>query len=85
MADQTSMHTGIPNANKLKASGVTIFVVAFGDCISGIDEIVMVASDPSKSLLRVKGFSGFWNLIQLTVKLLSQGKYQFVDHNPPCN
>jgi len=63
MAHQTSMHTVIPNANKPKATGVIIFVVAVVDFISGIDEIVKFASDPFKNLLRVKYFSGFWNLI----------------------
>ena len=75
----------IPNADALKASGVRIFVVAIGNAISGIDELVKVASDPFRDLLRLKDFSGFWNLIQLTVKLVSPSKYQFVNYNPPCN
>jgi len=78
-------HLTIPNANALKASGAKIFVVAVGDTISGIDELVKVASNPFRDLLRVKDFSGFWNLIQLTVKMVSPGKYQFVNYNPPCN
>ena len=75
----------IPNASALKASGVKIFVVAVGDAITGIDELVKVASNPFRDLLRVKDFSGFWNLIQLTVKMVSPRKYQFVNYNPPCN
>ena len=75
----------IPNADALKASGVRIFVVAIGNAISGIDELVKVASDPFRDLLRLKDFSGFWYLIQLTVKLVSPSKYQFVNYNPPCN
>ena len=75
----------IPNADALKASGVKIFVVAVGNSISGIDELVKVASNPFRDLLRVKDFSGFWNLIQLAVKLVAPGKYQFVNYNPPCN
>ena len=78
-------HLTIPNADALKASGVRIFVVAIGNAISGIDELVKVASDPFRDLLRLKDFSGFWNLIQLTVKLVSPSKYQFVNYNPPCN
>ena len=87
MAAQTSTdaHLTIPKADALKASGVTIFVVAVGHSIYGIDEIVKVASDPSNNLLRVKDYSGFWNLIKLTVREVYRGKYQFVDYNPPCN
>jgi len=64
---------------------VTIYVVAVGNYISGIDELVKVASNPFRDLLRVKDFSGFWDLIQLTVKLVSPGKYQIVNYDPPCN
>ena len=78
-------HLTIPNADALKASGVKIFVVAVGNSISGIDELVKVASNPFRDLLRVQDFSGFWTLIQLAVKLVSPGKYQFVDYTPPCN
>ena len=76
----------IPNASALKASGVKIFVVAVGDPVPGIDEIVKVASYPPKDhLLRVKKLSKFWNLIQLAVKLVASGKYEFVNYQPPCN
>ena len=75
----------IPNADALKASGVRIFVVAIVNAISGRDELVKVASDPFRDLLRLKDFSGLWDLIQLTVKLVSPSKYQFVNYNPPCN
>jgi len=78
-------HLTIPNANALKASGVRIFVVAVGDAISGIDELVKVASNPFTDLLRVGDFSGVLDLFQLTVKKVSPGKYQFVNYNPPCN
>ena len=79
-------HLTIPNANALKASGVRVFVVAVGKPVPGIDEIVKVASyPPEENLLRVENLSGFWNLVQLTVKLVSPGKYQLVDYKPPCN
>lgn len=78
-------HLTIPNANALKASGVTIYVVAVGDYISGIDEMVKVASNPSTDLLRVKDYDEFWDLIQFTVKVVSPGKYNVVDYKPPCN
>ena len=61
-------------------------MVAVGNAINGIDEMVKVASyPPEDNLLRVQNFSGFWDLVQLTVKLVSPGKYQFVDYKPPCN
>jgi len=74
----------IPNAFALKANNVKIFVVAVGDAISGIDEIVKVASNPSTDLLRVQNMSGFWNLIKLAVQFV-RGKNQFLNYNPPCN
>lgn len=78
-----SQHLTIPNANALKASGVRIFVVAVGDAIEGIDEIVKVASNPPEdNLLRVANMNGFWDLIKLTVEQLHPGKYQLVDFKP---
>ena len=61
-------------------------MVAVGKPVPGIDEIVKVTSyPPEENLLRVENLSGFWNLVQLTVKLVSPGKYQLVDYKPPCN
>ena len=75
----------IPNANALKTSGVRIFVVAVGNAISGIDEIVRVASNPPEdNLLRVTNMNGLWDLIRLTVRQVYPGRYQFVDYTPPC-
>ena len=79
-------HLTIPNANALKASGVRIFVVAVGNAIDGIDEIVKVASNPPEDyLLRVINMSGLWDLIKLTVKQVYPGKYDLVDYTPPYN
>ena len=80
-------HLTIPNADALKASpsNVRIFVVAVGNAISGIDEIVRVASyPPEDNLLRVANMDGFWNLMELTVRLVAPGRYQFVNYSPPC-
>ena len=61
-------------------------MVAVGDAISGIDEIVKVASNPpDENLLRVTNWGELWDLIRLTVMEVYPGKYQFVDYTPPCN
>ena len=79
-------HLTIPNADALKASGVRIFVVAVGNTINGIDEIVKVASyPPNDYLLRVKNVDGLWDVMKLAVKQVYPGKYQFVNYIPPCN
>ena len=78
-------HLTIPNANALKASGVKIFVVAVGDIISGIDEMVKVASNPLTDLLRLENYQELWGLIKLTVELVIPGKYNTVDYEPACN
>ena len=76
----------MPNANALKASGVRIFVIAVGNAIDGIDEIVKVASHPPKDyLLRVANMDGLLDLIILTVRQVYPGKYQFVNYIPTCN
>ena len=81
-----SEHLTIPNANELRKSGVRIFVVAVGDAIDGIDEIVKVASNPpDENLLRVTNWGEVWDLIRLTVMEVYPGKYQLVDYTPPCN
>ena len=61
-------------------------MIAVGNAISGIDEIVKVASNPPEdNLLRVTNMNGFWDLIKLTVMQVNPGKYQFVNYTPPCN
>ncbi|XP_078357361.1 complement factor B-like [Oculina patagonica] len=78
-------HLTIPNADKLKNSGVDIYVVAVGTYINGIDEIVKVASyPPDQFLFRVKDLAGFWDIIKLIVKQVSPGKYSIVNYDPPC-
>lgn len=78
-------HLTIPNANALKSvNGVKIYVVAVGSYISGIDEMVKIASNPSTDLLRVKDYGGLWKLVQLIVKMVSPGKYHIVNYDPPC-
>ena len=75
----------IPNAKALKASGVKIFVVAVGNAISGIDEMVKVASNPLTDLLRLDNYQQLWRLIQLAVKMVSPGKNNLVDYEPSCS
>ena len=78
-------HLTVPNANALKTSGVDIYVVAVGNYIHGINEMVKVASyPPKKFLFRVKDMQGFWNIIKLIVKEVAPGKYSIVNYDPPC-
>lgn len=77
----------IPNANLLKSSGVEIFVVAVGDHISGIDEIVKVASpDRKQHVFRVVDMQGFLDVTKLAYKLVAPGRYQVVagQYQPLC-
>ena len=61
-------------------------MVAVGDAIDGIDEIVKVASHPPQDyLLRVGNIDGLWDVIKLAVKQVYPVKYQFVNYDPPCN
>ncbi|XP_078357064.1 matrilin-3-like [Oculina patagonica] len=78
----------IPNANSLKNTGVEIFVVAVGDYISGIDELVKVASkDPKDHVFRVESMSTFLEITKLAIDLVAPGKYQIIagQNQPLCN
>ena len=77
-------HLTVPNAIALKSVNVKIFVVAVGNYIYGIDEMVKIASTPKTDLLRVKDFDGLWKLVQLIVQMVSPGKYHIVNYDPPC-
>ena len=77
----------IPNANLLKNTGVEIFVVAVGSYISGIDELVKVASkDPKEHVFRVADMSGFLDVTELAFKLVAPDKYQVIagQYQPLC-
>ena len=72
------------NANALKASGVEIYVIAFGSYSNGIDEIVKVASHPpDQYLFRIRNNQGFWDIIKLIVNQVSSG-YNIVNYDTPC-
>ena len=65
-----------------KTRGVKIYVVVVGSYVHGMDKRVKIASfPPQNQLLRLKDIAGFWNLIQLTVKQVSLGKY-IVNYDP---
>ena len=80
-------HLTIPKADALKRFGVKIFVVAVGDHVSGIDEMVKVASyPPQKFLFRVKKLDGFLQIIKLMVRRYSPRKYAIIkdQYTRPC-
>ena len=78
-------HLTIPKADALKHSGEQIFVVAVGNYISGIDEMVKVATYPPEHFLfRVKNLQQFWKVIKLVIKQVAPGKYQVPQYDPPC-
>ena len=71
----------------IKRSGVKIFVVAVGEHIRGIDEMVNVASyPPEKCLFRVKKLDGFLQNIKLMVQRYSPRKYAIIkgQYTRPC-
>ena len=65
-----------------------IYVIAVGDkFISGIDEMVKVASRPPQDyLFRVSDFSGLVKVIKLVVQQVAPGKYKVINGQPnkPC-
>ncbi len=78
----------IPNANLLKNAGVEIFVVAVGNYISGIEELVKVASpDPKEHVFRVANMSSFLNVTELAFDLVVPRLSQFIasHYQPLCN
>lgn len=80
-------HLTVPNAKALKDDGVEIFVVAVGNYISGIDEMVRVASyPPNKFLFRVSKLQNFLTIVKLVIKEVSPGKYNLIkgQANNPC-
>ena len=67
-------------------AGPRIFVIAVGNAIDGIDEIVKVASHPPQgNLLRVANLDGLWDVVKLAVRQVYPGKYQFVNYASACN
>ena len=79
------------NADKLKALGVHIYVLAVGSYISGIGEMVQVAgssssSKPDRYLFRVNDFGALAKFSELLVKkVASTGKYISISPYPsPC-
>ena len=80
-------HLTIPNAQALKNNNVTIFVVAVGSSISGIDELVKVASyPPDQHIFRVKTHSGFLDIVKLVLKKVSPTVWVIASgqYDPPC-
>ena len=80
-------HLTIPRAQALKKSGVKIFVVAVGEHVRGIKEMVRVASYPPKDyLFRVKKLDGFLQIIKLMVQRYSPQKYAIIkgQYTRPC-
>ena len=81
----------VPNADRLKALGVHIYVFAVGSYIRGIGEMVQVAGSSSSSeldgyLFRLTNYNQFLNFSRLVVtKLASSGKYISLSPEPsPC-
>ena len=77
-------HLTIPNAEALKKSNVDIFVVAVGNYISGIQEMVRVASHPPQNFLfRVESVAGFLEIVNLVIKKVDRNLYKVVGKLPP--
>lgn len=77
----------VPNAKALKAIGADIYVVAVGSYISGIDEMVRVASyPPEKFMFRVQKLQNFLDVVKLVIKEVSPGNYKAVygQRNTSC-
>ena len=53
------------NAFRLKEAGIEIFVIAVGKYLSGISEIVGLASSTDAHLYRVKNLNSFYEIVKL--------------------
>ena len=84
-----NQHLTIPKAEELKKNHVSISVLAVGgQHISGIDEMVKVASwPPERHLFRVSNMNGFLEVIKLVVKEVAPGRYKIIMQQPyiPCH
>ncbi|XP_068686892.1 vitrin-like [Montipora capricornis] len=77
----------VPRATALKKLGVQIFVVAVGNQIHGIDEMVRVAtSPPEQFLFRVTKLTQFWEIVKLCIKQVAPEKYKVIQgqFETPC-
>jgi hypothetical protein len=77
----------VPEAKKLKSSGVQVFVIAVGgQHIHGIQEMAEVASfPPAKFLFRVKKMGDFLEVVKLAIKQVSPGQYKILErYKPSC-
>ena len=82
-------HLTIPKAEALKRNGVSIYVIAVGgQFMSGISEMVKVASRPPKNhLFRVSNLGRLVDHVKLVVKQVAPGKYKIINGQPnkPCS
>ncbi|XP_015750423.1 PREDICTED: integrin alpha-D-like isoform X2 [Acropora digitifera] len=88
-ASSSNHHWTIAKAAALKQNGVSIYVIAVGGAfMSGIDEMVKVASwPPQNHLFRVSDLNGLLTVIKLVVKQVAPGKYKIIMQQPyqPCH
>ena len=70
----------IPNAQKLKDSGVDVLVIAVGDQhMTGIDEMAHVASyPPAEFLFRVEKVGDFFEVVKLAIKEVAPSQYKIL-------
>ena len=62
-------------------------MVAVGRYISGIDEMVKVASSPPENyVFRVENNSALWKVVKLVIKQVNPGKYAVLNgqYDLPC-
>lgn len=81
-----SKHLTIRKAQELKGKGVKILVVAVGSSIYGIDEMVKVASSPTRDMFRVETVRDFYEVTKLILQkaFSDQWKISPNQDNPPC-
>lgn len=53
------------NANRLKSMGVEVFVIAVGEYLEGIKEMVEIASSTDAHMYRVANMRGLVNVVKL--------------------
>ena len=72
----------IPNANRLKAAGVEVFVIAVGGRhMTGINEMAHIASYPPKDFLfRVEKVGDFLEVVKLAIREVEPKLYEIIKY-----
>jgi hypothetical protein len=72
----------IPNAQKLKAEGIEVFVIAVGEYLDGMEELSKMASSPNAHMYRVEDMRGLVLVVKLIPRSLEQWRSNIFGGSP---